>query len=136
MNDPSNLSLSFELVRFQVNLSRTEFRHSDPDNLKQRSLQSLAHSLGLEYEYCLRTREARITRSDFPISPQVEISRSSFEQEIVTQEHPEDFCSGWPGINENAIFIEHPDGATTPADDLGTLSLFESLNFSSDDFTM
>ena len=38
MNDSSNLSLGFELVRFQVDLSRTVFRYSDPDNLKQRTI--------------------------------------------------------------------------------------------------
>jgi hypothetical protein len=138
MNDPSNLSLGFELVRFQVDLSRTEFRYSDPDNLKQRTLQSLAHTLGLEYEYCLRTREARVTRSDVLTSHQVEISRSSFDQEIVSQGSCtlEEVSSGWPDINENAVFTKHPDRVTTPTDDLGTFDLLEGLEFSNDDFTV
>jgi hypothetical protein len=132
MSDPSNLSLRFDLVRFQVDLSRTEFRHSNPDNLKQRTLQSLAHSLGLEYEYCLRTREARITRSDVPISSQAEISHSSFDQQIVTQGLPENTSGNWPGIEEGTIFTRHSDFVTTPTDELGTLD----WDFGNDDFTI
>ena len=136
MNDPSNLSLGFELVRFQGDLSRVEFRHSDPDNLRQKTLQSLAHGLGLEYKYCTRTQEATITRSDVPIPHQVEISRSNYDQEIVTYGPPEDVSNRWPGINEQAICTKHPDGVTTPADDLRAFDLLEGLDFGNDDFTM
>jgi hypothetical protein len=63
MNDPSNLSLYSELVRFQADHSKLEIRFSYPGNEMQRSLQSFAHGLGLEYEYFLDSREARITRA-------------------------------------------------------------------------
>jgi hypothetical protein len=60
MNIPSNLTLYSDLVRFQVDLSRAEIRFSNPDHLKQRILQALAHQLGLEFEYF--QKEARISR--------------------------------------------------------------------------
>jgi hypothetical protein len=63
MNDPSNLSLYSELVRFQADHSKLEIRFSYPGNETQRSLQYFAHGLGLEYEYFLESREARITRA-------------------------------------------------------------------------
>jgi hypothetical protein len=62
MNIPSNLTLYSDLVRFQVDLSRTEIRFNNPDHLKQRILQTLAHQLGLEFEYF--QKGARITRPD------------------------------------------------------------------------
>lgn len=138
MNDSSNLSLGFELVRFQVDLSRTAFRFSDPDNLKQRTIQSLAHSLGLEYEYCLKTREATVTRSEILTSHHLDISCSSFDQEIITQGSwpPGSLSGGWPGINENPLFAKHPDRVTTPTDDLATFDFLEGLDFSNDGFTM
>jgi hypothetical protein len=63
MNDPANLSLYSELVRFQADHSKLEVRFSYPGNEMQRILQSFAHGLGLEYEYFLDSREARITRA-------------------------------------------------------------------------
>jgi hypothetical protein len=62
MNDPANLALYSELVRFKVDLSRTEVRFILPDNLKQRTLLSFAHGLGLQYEYSVDSLEARITQ--------------------------------------------------------------------------
>jgi hypothetical protein len=62
MNVPSNLRLYSDLIRFQIDLSRNEIRFNNPDHLKQRILQTLAHQLGLEFEYF--QKEARITRPD------------------------------------------------------------------------
>jgi hypothetical protein len=62
MNIPSNLTLYSDLIRFQVDLSRTEIRFNNPDHLTQRILQTLAHQLGLEFEYF--QKGARITRPD------------------------------------------------------------------------
>ncbi|KAE8445807.1 hypothetical protein EG329_012865 [Mollisiaceae sp. DMI_Dod_QoI] len=136
MNNPSNLSLGFELVRFQGDLSRTEFWHHDPDNQTQRTLQSLAHGLGLEYEYCLRTREARIVRLNVHTSPQVETSRSRLDQGIASQELTEHVSESWLGIDENLIFTGHPDRATPPPNDLVSFDFLESLDFSTDDIPM
>jgi hypothetical protein len=63
MNDPASLLVYTELVRFQVEVARPEARFSYPGNETQRMLQSFAHGLGLEYEYSLDSREARITRA-------------------------------------------------------------------------
>jgi len=63
MNDPASLLVYTELVRFQVEVATPEARFSYPGNETQRLLQSFAHGLGLEYEYSLDSREARITRA-------------------------------------------------------------------------
>ena len=63
MNDPANLSLYTDLLRFQGDTTRHEMRLKDQNNATQRAIQNIAHALGLEYEYYLITREVRITRS-------------------------------------------------------------------------
>jgi hypothetical protein len=80
MNEPANLSLYSELVRFQADHSELEVRFSYPSNKMQRNLQSFAHGLGLEYEYFLDSREARITRaivltSEPVLSPSLAVAR-------------------------------------------------------------
>src|ERR1019366_5309328 len=70
MNDPSNLSLYSQLFLFRKELSEEDIRWRNPDTLQQRTLQSLAHHLGLEYEFSLATGIARISR---PAPPQLTI---------------------------------------------------------------
>lgn len=62
MNDPTNLALYSQLVIFRSDQSRHELIQNNPDSLSQRTLQTLAHHLGLEFEYSLTTRNARISR--------------------------------------------------------------------------
>jgi len=65
MNDPSNLALYGELMVFKSDMSKIEFIRNHPDRSLQKNLQAVAHYLGLEYEYSLGTRSARISRPVF-----------------------------------------------------------------------
>jgi hypothetical protein len=73
LNDPSNLALYNQIFLFHNNLSRSEVLFSGHSNAEQRTLQSLAHRLGLDYECSLATRTVRICR------PSAEISMNTSE---------------------------------------------------------
>ncbi|KAH8668091.1 hypothetical protein BGZ60DRAFT_528428 [Tricladium varicosporioides] len=66
LNDQSNLDLYTRLVLFKNDKSQNETLWQNPDKCLQRSLQSLAHKLDLEYEYSLHTRVVRISRTTIP----------------------------------------------------------------------
>lgn len=66
MNNPTNLTLYTQLMVFQNDQSREDFIKHNPDRILQRNLQALAHYLGLEYEYSLASRNARISRPVIP----------------------------------------------------------------------
>lgn len=136
MNDPLNLALGSELVWFQADFSRTEFLYNNPDNLHQRTLQSLAHSLGLEYEYCLRTRQARITRFDVPIFDQVKTPGFSLDHQSFTQDATVGITASQPGINESALFTEYREPVATITNDLETLDPLNLSDFGNDDFNL
>ena len=136
MNDPSNIALFSKLVRFQVDFSRTEFLYNSPDNVHQRTLQSLAHSLGLEYEYCLRARQARITRPDIPLSDQVKISGFSLDHQSVTQDATVGITASRPGINESGLHTECREPVVTMTNDLETFDPLDLLDFGNDDFNL
>ncbi|KAH8789646.1 hypothetical protein BGZ57DRAFT_786541, partial [Hyaloscypha finlandica] len=62
LNDDSNRSLFADIVLFKNNILRDDMLFIDPDQPTQRAVQAIAHSLDLEYEFSLATRNARITR--------------------------------------------------------------------------
>lgn len=62
MNDESNLELYSKLLLFKNDLSRDEILWPHPENTLQRTLQSLAHRLNLEYEFSLGAQVARVSR--------------------------------------------------------------------------
>ena len=62
MNVPSNLALYGQLIVFKNDQTKQDINWHFPDNQLQRSLQSLAHHLELEYEYSLATRDATISQ--------------------------------------------------------------------------
>lgn len=62
MNDAVTLSFYKELIIFQHDLSRTEVLFPNPSNAEQRTIQTLAHSLNLVFEYTLQSRSARVVR--------------------------------------------------------------------------
>ena len=66
MNDPSNLSLFSRLLLFRKELSEEDILWHNAESSQQRILQSLAHRLGLEYEFSLATGIARISRPTPP----------------------------------------------------------------------
>lgn len=127
MNDPSNLSLGMELIQFQTDLSKSELRQNNPDTSKQRILQSIAHGLGLEYEYSLKTREATISRSANATSDQVK--RSGFD---LGDEPLDRISNDWPRTTEDAEL----DGTTAIANDLGSFSQFGDLIFGNNEFNV
>lgn len=51
MNIPCNLEFYRQIVEFENGITRTELTFHGLDHSKQRTVQSLAHSRGLEYEY-------------------------------------------------------------------------------------
>jgi hypothetical protein len=71
MNDPSNLSIYSRLLLFRKELSEEDIQFNNPDSLRQRILQALAHHLDLAYEFSLATGIARISR---PAPPEFSMS--------------------------------------------------------------
>ena len=63
MNDPRALQIYGQLFHFRENATMLELLINEPDRLQQITLCALAHNLDLQYEYCLSSRRARITRS-------------------------------------------------------------------------
>lgn len=62
MNDRQTIAIYTQLVRFQSDIFSEETVFVDPDSSLQRTIHELAHRLGLEFEFSLLTRSARITR--------------------------------------------------------------------------
>jgi hypothetical protein len=62
LNDDANRSLFADIVLFKNNILRDDMLFIDPDQPTQRAMQAIAHSLDLEFEFSLKTRNARITR--------------------------------------------------------------------------
>jgi hypothetical protein len=62
MNDATNLAFYTQLLQYKMNPSLPETMFKDPNNSQQRTLHSLAHAMGLEYEYSIMTRTVIITR--------------------------------------------------------------------------
>ncbi|KAF8864006.1 hypothetical protein BDZ45DRAFT_74428 [Acephala macrosclerotiorum] len=65
MNDPWTLSCYSQMIIFQNDSSRLHFVFEDPSHTQQQVIQSLAHRVGLEYEYNLLTRRAVVSRPSF-----------------------------------------------------------------------
>jgi hypothetical protein len=63
LNDRANLTFYTRLVQFQMDSSQHETMFKNPNSSEQRTLHSLAHEMGLEYEHSLETRTVRITRA-------------------------------------------------------------------------
>lgn len=65
MNDPANLAYYTQLVELRANSSLAMRHFVSPSKSQQRTLQSLAHAMGLDYEYSRVTRTVTITK-EFP----------------------------------------------------------------------
>ena len=63
MNNRANISIYTQLIRFQADFLEDDTVFLNPDNAQQRVIHELTHSLGLEFEYSLATRSARVSRS-------------------------------------------------------------------------
>lgn len=63
MNNPINLNLYSQLLLFKSDLVKQDLLLIGQANSAQRTLQALAHSLDLEYEYDLSTKIIRISRA-------------------------------------------------------------------------
>lgn len=63
MNNRANIALYTQLIRFHADILSEETLFSNPDSAQQRIIQELAHGLGLEFEYSLRTRSAVVSRA-------------------------------------------------------------------------
>jgi hypothetical protein len=63
MNDPWNLSIYAQMVRFQVDQTENDLLIRSSDNSKHQAVYLLARGLGLECEYYLDPNTVRITRS-------------------------------------------------------------------------
>jgi hypothetical protein len=63
MNDPWNLSIYAQMVRFQVDQTENDLLIRSSDNSKHQAAYLLARGLGLECEYYLDPNTVRITRS-------------------------------------------------------------------------
>ncbi|KUJ23250.1 uncharacterized protein LY89DRAFT_177118 [Mollisia scopiformis] len=68
MNDPETVAVYTRLVRFQSDIFSEEIAFGDPDSSLRRIIHDLAHRLGLEFEFSLLTRCARVTRP-IPANP-------------------------------------------------------------------
>lgn len=138
MNDPSNLSLHDELVRFQADKLTPEIRFvvSNVDKLRQRTLQSLAHSLDLNYEYSLRAQEVRITRSDVPMSLEANILESNVNRPIGFQGSSIDAFFSCPNDDDTMMFSRQPLSASIHPGDFLTCSDVEGPDFSINDLHM
>lgn len=64
MNDPQNLGLYSQILTFKNDTAREDLVFRDQVSSSQRSVQTLAHSLGLGYEYYLPGRTVRISRPE------------------------------------------------------------------------
>jgi len=62
MNNPRNLQFYSQILVFKNDLARENILFAQPSSLEQRNLQSIAHSLNLEYEYPIATRNVTISR--------------------------------------------------------------------------
>ncbi len=62
MNDCQTIAIYTQLVRFQSDIFSEETVFVHPDSSLQRTIHELAHRLGLEFEFSLLTRSARVTR--------------------------------------------------------------------------
>lgn len=133
MNDPVNLSLYSELIRFQVDLSRSEVRFSHPDNLMQRTLQELAHRIGLEYEYFLSSREARMTR--VVVSTTFKAGAPGFRhgQPMISRRGSEQVFGGSSTIDANGTPNRQPVSVATPSDHLGSEFKFDGMESTVDE---
>lgn len=95
MNDWGNILLRDEIVRFQADTTRNEaiYMISPTGRTRQRTLQALAHSLDLDYEYSVREQLARITKPVISSSEQESIldpnmsSLSSFTDNFANDDY-------------------------------------------------
>ncbi|KAG4415575.1 hypothetical protein IFR04_011295 [Cadophora malorum] len=62
MNDPATLGFYRELILFQHDFSKAELLFPNPSNAAQRTIQALAHSLDLVFEYTMLSQTARVVR--------------------------------------------------------------------------
>ena len=92
-----------EIILFKNDLSKTELLFKNPDYSTQRAVQAIAHSLDLEYEFSLASRDARITRR-VPTGVAEITSQngeySSARQQQDNETHPSDLSTSWPLDND------------------------------------
>jgi hypothetical protein len=62
MNNPRNLEFYSQILVFKNGSAKENILFAQSSSLEQRTLQSIAHSLSLEYEYSVATRNVTISR--------------------------------------------------------------------------
>ena len=113
MNDPENLELYSQILTFKNDTVKEDLVFRDQVSSSQRCLQTLAHSLGLEYEYSLPGRTVRISRSENtfaekpPVLEPTNVNETPSQPAIFPRIEEFDFCEAnmeglvYDGFDEN-----------------------------------
>jgi hypothetical protein len=96
MNHGRNIAIYTQLVRFQSEAFSEDKIFVQPDRAQQRTIHELAYCLGLEFEYSLGTRSARVTRPSLPAVPRLagENDLDTFASERPRMDYPVDDTGG------------------------------------------
>ena len=114
MNNGRNIAIYTQLVRFQSEAFSEDTIFVKPDRAQQRTIHELAYRLGLEFEYSLGTRSARVTRPSPSNLPNTsgEKNFNTFAPERPRTDYPIDHMQG--GTKEISFPVESyvSDGAS------------------------
>ncbi|KUJ23554.1 uncharacterized protein LY89DRAFT_663965 [Mollisia scopiformis] len=122
MNNAANLELYSEVLLFKNDSSRDEVLFFHRSNAEQRTLQAIAHSLLLEYEYSAATKVIRISRpTSLDISFLEDLQIGQMENDISARDYgiqsealdPNDLIPESNGYDNNS-FISGPEIMTSP----------------------
>ncbi|KAH7336093.1 hypothetical protein BKA65DRAFT_596148 [Rhexocercosporidium sp. MPI-PUGE-AT-0058] len=114
MNNPRNMEYYSQMLVFKIDLIKEDLSFVGQTNTQQRTLQALAHSLNLEYEYCLSTKTVRISRP-------VEAPRPAEQPQNFNADQPpslsipndlfqnQDCGFGFFELGQSSLSMEHED---------------------------
>jgi hypothetical protein len=116
MNNGQNIAIYTQLVRFQSENFSEDTVFVKPDRAQQRTIHELAYRLGLEFEYSLGTRSARVTRPSLSAVPRIagENDFGTFASEGPRMDYPVDDTGGETKEISSPGQSYVPDG-TTPS---------------------